>query len=212
MKMRHTLHIPRLGTAFMAPTVGLYGGSFNPVHEGHLHVAQTALKALGLHRVVWLVSPHNPLKQAADLADYQTRLEGAKAFARNPKFYVSDAEAVLGTQYSMDTVTRLQALYPRTRFVFVMGADSFASLHLWKDWRGLMDRVPMAVVSRPGYGRAALLSRAAQYRARVSGRQILTGSLPRWCYIGGREHSASSTALRLARTAKHARVATGSTE
>ena len=173
--------------AFQHRHVGLYGGSFNPVHDGHLHVAQTALRAVRLDALVWLVSPHNPLKQAADLADYDQRLVAVRQMARHPRFYVSDAEAQLGTRYSIDTVTRLQALYPRTRFSFVMGADSFAGLHLWRDWRALMQRVPILVVARPGYDRAALSSPAAH-----GGRG--------WRFLPARHHPQSSTALRLAKS------------
>ncbi len=174
---------PRLGMAFQHRHVGLYGGSFNPVHDGHLHVAQTALRAARLDALVWLVSPHNPLKSTDELADYDQRLAAVRQMARHRRFYVSDAEAQLGTRYSIDTIIRLQMLYPRTQFSFVMGADSFASLHLWRDWRRLMARLPILVVARPGYDRAALCSPAAR-----GGRA--------WRFVSAPHKNISSTSIR----------------
>ena len=73
--------------------VGLYGGSFNPAHEGHSHVAETALVRLGLDRVIWLVSPQNPLKSSTATASLAERMAGARARARGPNMVVSDLEA-----------------------------------------------------------------------------------------------------------------------
>ena len=182
--------IPRLGSIFDRPRVGLYGGSFNPVHAGHGHVAETALRALALDAVVWLVSPGNPLKDPGELADYDARLAATRAMARNTRFYVSDAERQLGTRYTIDTVTALQRLHPRTRFTLVMGADGFAHLHHWKDWKTLMHRVPIAVIARPGWDRAALTSPAAQ------------STLGTWRFIPAPHHAHASRAIRLAATGK----------
>src|ERR1700712_3742220 len=70
--------------------VGLFGGSFNPAHEGHAHVAETALKRLGLDKLIWLVSPQNPLKSAAESAGLQARMASARSLARGPRMIVSD--------------------------------------------------------------------------------------------------------------------------
>ena len=84
--------------------VGLYGGSFNPAHEGHAHVAETARRRLQLDRVIWLVSPQNPLKAAHETAPLETRLAAARAIARGRSMIVSDAETRLGSQYTIDTI------------------------------------------------------------------------------------------------------------
>src|SRR3954467_4188504 len=83
--------------------VGLYGGSFNPAHEGHAHVAETAKRRLNLDRVIWLVSPQNPLKRGQDPADLVDRMAGARALAKGPGMIVSDAESKLGSAYTIDT-------------------------------------------------------------------------------------------------------------
>jgi nicotinate-nucleotide adenylyltransferase len=143
-------------------TVGLYGGSFNPAHEGHAHVAETALTRLGLDRLIWLVSPQNPLKSGHETEALERRLRGVRRYATNPRMIVSDAETRFGSQYTIDTVRLLKARYPGVRFVWVMGADSLASFHRWRGWAQLMREVPVAVVSRPCTGLKSRFSPAAR--------------------------------------------------
>src|ERR1700761_3452625 len=84
--------------------VGLYGGSFNPAHQGHAHVAETARRRLGLDKGIWLVSPQNPLKSAHETQTQAERIRGARAVAHGPAMIVSGAEAQIGTQYTIDTL------------------------------------------------------------------------------------------------------------
>src|SRR6201996_1993014 len=78
--------------------VGLYGGSFNPAHEGHAHVAETAKRRLDLDKGIWLVSPQNPLKASGETADLAERMAGARAYAHGRDMIISDAETKLGSQ------------------------------------------------------------------------------------------------------------------
>ena len=80
--------------------VGLFGGSFNPAHDGHAHVAETAMQRLDLDRVVWLVSPQNPLKDARQTAPLAERMASARAFAGSPRMIVSDFETRVGTSWT----------------------------------------------------------------------------------------------------------------
>jgi nicotinate-nucleotide adenylyltransferase len=137
--------------------VGLFGGSFDPAHEGHALVAETALQRLGLDRIVWLVSPGNPLKPNAP-GEMRRRLASARAQARGPRMIVSDAEARIGHRYTVDTVRALKARFPGVRFVWIMGADSLLGFHRWRGWTELMREVPMVIVTRPG---SAIRSRLA---------------------------------------------------
>ncbi len=105
--------------------VGLFGGSFDPPHEGHAHVARTARNRLGLDRVIWLVSPQNPLKRARP-QDLAQRLAAVRRLARSPADIVSDAETRLGVRYTIDLIRILKARYPGVKFVWVMGGDSLA--------------------------------------------------------------------------------------
>ncbi|MBP7701836.1 MAG: nicotinate-nucleotide adenylyltransferase [Phenylobacterium sp.] len=186
--------------------VGLYGGSFNPAHEGHAHVAETARRRLQLDRVIWLVSPQNPLKAARETAPLETRMAAARAIARGRSMIVSDAETRLGSQYTIDTIQALQARFPGVDFVWIMGADSLASFHRWRGWTQIMAQVPVAVVSRPWI---SLKSRSSPAARRFAGARVslleaklLPGATPpRWVFLTGPLNFQSSTALR-ARQAK----------
>jgi nicotinate-nucleotide adenylyltransferase len=130
--------------------VGLLGGSFNPAHEGHRHVAETGRRALGLHRVLWLVSPQNPLKDTGDTAPHAARIAQTQSIARGSANIVSGIEAALGSPYTVDTIRWLKRRYPGVRFVWLMGSDNLESLHFWRDWRAIPREVEVAVVPRPG--------------------------------------------------------------
>ena len=184
--------------------VGLYGGSFNPVHEGHAHVAETALKRLGLARVVWIVSPRNPLKAAGATPPLEARLSRVRGRARGPSMIVSDIERRIGALYSIDAVRWLKARFPAVRFVWIIGADSLATLHLWRGWAALAREVPVAVVSRPGAAirgrRSPFARRFAAFRLPAAAARTLAGRRPpAWIYLTAPYHFVSSTALRNSR-------------
>ena len=180
--------------------VGLLGGSFDPAHEGHVHITRTALKRFGLDRVWWLVSPANPLKKRGP-ALLSDRMARARQVMQHPRVEVTDIESRLGTRYTAETVAALQARYPAVRFVWLMGADNLAQFHRWQDWRWIMDNVPVGVLERPNDRISARLSKAARvYReAMLQGRasEVLgRGDAPRWCFVNIPMSDASSTAIR----------------
>lgn len=181
--------------------VGLYGGSFNPAHEGHAHVAETARQRLGLDRVIWLVAPQNPLKASSETQPLVERLAGVRAFARDRGMVVSDVEARLGTRYTLDTVLALKARFPGVRFVWIMGADSLAGFHRWRGWTQIMRALPVAVVSRPWISLKSRSSpaarRFAQARLPFHRARALPGQAPpAWIFLYGPLNFQSSTALR----------------
>ena len=134
--------------AYRGMVVGLLGGSFDPAHDGHVHITHQALQRIGLDRVWWLVSPGNPLKANAP-APIGLRIARAREkLGDDPRVVVTDLEARLGTRATIDTLRRLQALYPGVRFVWIMGADNLVQFHRWRNWRQIMARVPVAVMAR----------------------------------------------------------------
>ena len=181
--------------------VGLFGGSFNPAHEGHAHVAETAKRRLKLDRVIWLVSPQNPLKPKHETADLAHRMAGARAIAKERGMVVSDAETRIGAQYTIDTVRALKARYPRVHFVWIMGADSLASFHRWRGWTQIMREIPVAVVSRPWIALKARFSPAARRFAHAGvpvgrAKRLPLMAPPAWVFLRGPFNFQSSTALR----------------
>jgi len=145
---------------------GLLGGSFNPAHRGHRRISLFAQAALGLGEVWWLVSPGNPLKPRAGMAPLAARVHSARAEARRAPIRVTAIEREFGTRYTVDTLRALKRRYPKRRFVWLMGADNLAQLHLWRDWRGLAREMPIAVIARPGYDGRALASPAMAWLRR----------------------------------------------
>jgi nicotinate-nucleotide adenylyltransferase len=142
------------------------GGSFNPAHAAHRRITLFAMLALGLDEVWWLVSPGNPLKPAAGMAPLPARFRSAQAIARNAPIRVTAIERELGTRYTADTLRALKRLFPRRRFVWLMGADNLAQFHRWKNWRQIAREMPIAVIARPGYDDAALASPAMAWLRR----------------------------------------------
>lgn len=182
--------------------VGLFGGSFNPAHDGHAHVAETALTRLRLDRVIWLVSPQNPLKNAADSASLDKRMASARAQARGPHMIVSDIEARVGSHYTIDVLRILKARYPGVKFVWIMGGDNLNSLHSWRGWVNIMREMPVAVIARPGGAQLKSRSSPAVRRfafARLSSREaprLADHAPPAWLYLRAPLNFTSSTALR----------------
>lgn len=179
---------------------GLLGGSFNPAHRGHRRITLAAIRALDLDEAWWLVSPGNPLKaDARDMAPLAARLASARRMARRAPIRATDIEARLHTRYTLDTLRKLRRRYPRRQFVWLMGADNLVQFHRWRNWRGIMTRVPVAVMARPGAGLAARMSVAARaFRPwEVARAEGLGEKLPpAWCFVNMPLHGASSTAIR----------------
>jgi nicotinate-nucleotide adenylyltransferase len=193
----------RFDQAYRGLRIGLFGGSFNPAHEGHAHVAETALKQLGLHKIWWLVTPQNPLKSAHETAPFAQRLAGARKFARGNSMAVSDIETRWSTRFSYDLIRKLRARYPGVRFVWILGSDNLINFHRWKRWEDVMRALPVAFVARPGALARARFSKLARRfaAARWSGKAnaLAEASAPAWMILSGPLDPHSSTDLRKSR-------------
>lgn len=192
----------RADIPYAAPgqVIGLFGGSFDPPHLGHVHVSREALKRFRLDRVWWLVSPGNPLK-ARGPAALDRRMAAARALVTHPRIEVTDLEARLGTRYTAETLVCLRKLYPKVQFVWLMGADNLAQFHHWQNWQSILETVPVGVLARPGQRISARTAKAAQmYRwaklpavaASTLGRQ----EAPAWCFMNVPMLDISSSAIR----------------
>jgi len=182
--------------------IGILGGSFNPAHRGHRAITLAAIDALALDAAWWLVSPGNPLKDAArDMAPLPARLASARTMARRAPIRATDIEARLHTRYTLDTIRKLRRRHPKNRFIWLMGADNLAEFHRWKNWRQIAREVPIAVIARPGYDGRALAAPAMGWLRRFQRRtdhakSWTTWRLPALVLLRFRPDPTSATGLR----------------
>jgi len=181
--------------------IGLLGGSFNPAHAGHLHIARTALAKLHLDQVWLLVSPGNPLKPQAGMAPLPLRLASARAIADGRRIIATDIETHLHTRYTVDTLTELHRRFPRAQFVWLMGADNLTQFPRWRGWRAIAATTQIAVLPRPTYNHRALASlaarrmRAARLPAHAAA-ALAQRQPPAWVFLPVRQTATSATAIR----------------
>lgn len=130
--------------------VGLYFGSFNPIHTGHLIIAQHMLTHHRLDEVWFVVTPHNPMKEAAELAPEEDRIEMVRrAVADNPKLKAEDVEFGLPRpNYTAHTMDFLVRRYPGWEFRIIIGEDNLRTLQQWARWRELVDGYGFLVYPR----------------------------------------------------------------
>jgi nicotinate-nucleotide adenylyltransferase len=143
-------------------TIGLYFGSFNPIHIGHLIIANHVLNETGLERIWLVVSPQNPFKTSASLLNEYNRLHLAKlATEEDSRIKVSDIEFKLPKpSYTSTTLTYITEKYPQHAFAIIMGSDSYQNLHKWKNYEVIIKNFPVYVYKRTGFEVKALLQPA----------------------------------------------------
>lgn len=185
-------------------SIGLFGGSFNPAHAGHRHVADAGLRELGLDQVWWLVSPQNPLKPAQPSAG--ARAKTIDALKLPYAMRVSHIESRLQTRYTIELLRRLTEREKSTRFVYMIGSDNLAQMPKWQEWKSLFKLVPIAVIARPGEATKSRLGRVARQFSefRIPEGQAHTlkdRPAPAWTYLTLPLNSLSSSAIRAAETA-----------
>jgi len=183
--------------------VGLFGGSFNPPHAGHVLVADIALRRLRLDQLWWIVTPGNPLKSTRELAPLSSRIAQSEALARDPRVKVTAFEAAHHVRYTADTLALVRARNPGVDFVWIMGADSLRDFHRWQRWRQIAMTMPIAVIDRPGATLSFLSSVVAKtfdYAriAEADAPRLARMKAPAWTFIHGPRSRLSSTAIRTA--------------
>ena len=133
--------------------IGLYFGSFNPIHIGHLIVANHIVENTEVDKVWFVVSPHNPLKDAHSLLNEYHRLHLVEiAIGDNTKFRASNVEFHLPKpSFTIDTLTYLVEKFPLEKFSIILGSDSFQNIHRWKNYENLVANYTFIVYNRPGF-------------------------------------------------------------
>lgn len=202
----HSKPIPdwsKLPIANSGQRVGLFGGSFNPPHAGHLHVATVALRKLQLDSIWWLVCPKNPLKSDNSLLSLNKRVKLCHELANHPKMKITAFESTIRALYSAETIKNIQMRLPEVNFVWVMGADNLTNLRQWEKWEEIGKSLPFAIVDRPNYSYTALNSIVAHKYSRFrvdefDASMLPFQSLPSWTFIHASKSELSSTSLRMA--------------
>lgn len=139
--------------------IGLFFGSFNPIHVGHMVIANHMLEFTGLDRIWFVVSPHNPLKTKTSLLHERQRLAMVSlAIGDNNKMKASNIEFKLPQpSYTVNTLAYLEEKYPGKEFALIMGADNLENLHKWKNYEEILRRYEIYVYPRPGNDGGALI-------------------------------------------------------
>ena len=134
-------------------SIGIMGGTFDPVHYGHLIAAEFVRHEFKLNRVIFMPAARPPHKEIEEVLDSEYRYNMVKlAIQGNPAFAISDLEMKrTGKSYTIDTVCYFLQQYPATDLFFIMGADSLLMMDTWKDYRELSGLCRFVVVTRPGY-------------------------------------------------------------
>lgn len=191
----------RLPHAESGMRIGLFGGSFNPPHEGHVHVSKLALQRAELDQVWWLVTPGNPLKDHSILAPLDDRIEQSLEITDHPRIKITAFEAAHNVRYTADTLGLIKRYRPNLKFVWIMGADNLAGFHRWQAWRTIAGLMPLLVIDRPGSTLSFLSAPAAialsRYRVDEDDAPLLAGlDPPAWTFVHGPRNLLSSTQLR----------------
>lgn len=181
-------------------TIGLLGGSFDPPHEGHVHITKLSLKIFNLSKIWWLVSPGNPIKDIVP-SNMSNRFLASKQIMDHPSVIITDLEKKIKTNYSFQTLIKIKMLYPGIKFVWLMGADNLVNFHCWKNWDWIMKNIPIGVIARPREQIRAGLSPAAtkykNYRIPKEKSNLLPYLTPPvWTLAIGPMKNISSTKIR----------------
>lgn len=131
--------------------VGILGGSFNPPHEGHIHIARIALNAMKLDAIWWLVTPLNPFKAGDGALPFEERVKRSKIITRDdPKIIVTTLEQDLDTHYSYASIKIIKKNFPHTQFAWIGGTDNIEYFHHWQHWQDLLSEICMIHIARSG--------------------------------------------------------------
>lgn len=125
--------------------VGLLGGSFNPPHQGHVHISNLAIKKLNLNQVWWIPTAYNPLKERSIYEEYSSRVQKCEVItANNPKIYVKKFDEI----YTEILVKKLRSRYKNIEFFWLMGADNLEKFHQWDGYKNIVKKISLAIFSR----------------------------------------------------------------
>ncbi len=147
------------------PRVGLLGGTFNPIHIGHLRAAEEVREILALEKIYFIPAAMPPLKDMTKIASPDSRIKMVEIAIRgNPFFELSDVEIKReGTSYTVDTLGYFVSNFPEFEFYFILGTDLFPEMDTWKEYKKLFELSNFAVITRPGFPHTDSIPPALKY-------------------------------------------------
>ena len=182
-------------------SVGLLGGTFDPVHDGHLRISLLALKHFNLDEIWWIVSLQNPLKMNQKISHFDTRFNKAKKFVKNNKISVLEIEKKIKTPYSIDIINYLMLKNPKVQFVWLIGVDNLTRLHEWRNWKEIFYKLPIAIFDRPFYSLNIIKSKSIGFFKNKRIKKVNSDKLkfckpPCWVFYYGWGCQTSSTIIK----------------
>lgn len=167
--------------------VGLFGGSFNPAHIGHLEISKYALTFLNLDYIIWLVTPQNPLKPPYK-TNYQDRCNQSLSIIDQPNLLISNIEQEIHSKHSYDTIDFFYKTFSSIDFTWIMGVDCLKEFHLWEHHNEFTNLVDIAIFDRPGY--------SSYMESTVAGKELLKNAKKRVIFCQDKMIDISSSAIR----------------
>ena len=185
--------------------VGILGGSFNPAHEGHVHISNIARIALGIDEVWWIVAPQNRLKSSIEMESFDKRLSYARLFTNKLSYIkVLDIEEKNKLYASYMTINFLNIKSQRVKFIWLMGSDILDNFNKWLYPNLIAQNIHIAVISRPGYPNSFLNTSKVQNlgkKLKVNrSRIIFNKKKPAWVFLKNKLLSISSSEIRKTKT------------
>ncbi|MBA5723656.1 nicotinate-nucleotide adenylyltransferase [Candidatus Liberibacter sp.] len=182
-------------------TVGLFGGTFNPPHHGHVAIANIALKKLALNQLWWIITPANPTKDPGLLDPLKIRIALSKALAKDPRIRVTAFESCPNQGYTLNTILNIKDRNKFIRLIWIMGADNLKTFHHWHKWEKIVMTIPIAIIDRPDITLNYISCPMAKAYNRSRIDESLSGNLcnippPAWTFIHDKHHMISSSTIR----------------
>lgn len=173
------------------------GGSFNPAHEGHRYISMEAIKRCRLNKVIWFVTPQNPLK-TNQAQNHNDRINLAKKVSASRDIIVSPFEQIFTKHYTIELVKRLKQMYPNIDFYYIMGADNATTFHKWKSWKEIITTLPLIIFDRGNFHKNFSSSKLCQNFRGVICNSLSSKTWPTsfWHFIKIRKNPQSSTKIR----------------
>ena len=201
-------NIPTCFSFLRKRKIGILGGSFNPAHEGHIHISETAKKNLGLDEVWWLVAPQNRLKPTLGMENFSKRLDEARLLTKNLNYIkVLDLEEKNKLFISYQTVFFLTKKSQKTKFIWLMGSDILKNFSRWIKPSLISKRMPVAVIARPGYCYVTTNSKETLFLGRrlksSKSKTLYLKKKPAWVFIKKKLLAISSTEIRNSNSKKN---------